>query len=88
MTDIIVENIIAYAKVADELDIYRISEKVPGFMYDPTEFLGLTLKLEKPSVAILLLPNGKIICTGVKNFEDVSKAIEIMKDKILSIGAL
>jgi len=86
MTDITVENIIAYAKVADELDIYKISEKVPGFMYDPTEFLGLTLKLEKPNVAILLLPNGKVICTGAKKIEDIEFSIKEVVNKIKSIG--
>jgi len=86
MMDITVENIIAYAKVADELDIYKISEKVPGFMYDPTEFLGLTLKLEKPNVAILLLPNGKVICTGAKKIEDIEFSIKEVVNKLKSIG--
>lgn len=86
MTNIIIENIIANAKVADELDIHRIAEKVPGFMYDPTEFLGLTLKLDKPNVAILLLPNGKVICTGAKKIEDIEYSLKEVVNKIKSIG--
>jgi transcription initiation factor TFIID TATA-box-binding protein len=86
MTNITIENIIANAKVADELDIHRIAEKVPGFMYDPTEFLGLTLKLDKPNVAILLLPNGKVICTGAKKIEDIEYSLKEVVNKIKSIG--
>jgi transcription initiation factor TFIID TATA-box-binding protein len=86
MVNITVENIIANAKIADELDIHRIAEKVPGFMYDPTEFLGLTLKLDKPNVAILLLPNGKVICTGAKKIEDIEYSLKEVVNKIKSIG--
>jgi transcription initiation factor TFIID TATA-box-binding protein len=86
MANITVENIVASAKIADELDIHRIAEKVPGFMYDPTEFLGLTLKLDKPNVAILLLPNGKVICTGAKKIEDIEYSLKEVVNKIKSIG--
>ncbi len=87
MSNITVENIIAFVKVADELDIHKIAEKVPGFMYDPTEFLGLTLKLDSPNVAILLLPNGKVICTGAKKIEDIEYSIKEVVKKIKIIGA-
>jgi transcription initiation factor TFIID TATA-box-binding protein len=85
MTNIIVENIIAYAEIADELDIQKIAEKIPGFMYDPNEFSGLTFKLNEPNVAILLLPNGKIICTGAKKIEDINYSIKEVTDKIKNI---
>jgi transcription initiation factor TFIID TATA-box-binding protein len=86
MTKITVENIIAYSKIADELDIHKIAEKIPGFMYDPSEFLGLTLKLDVPNVAILLLPNGKLICTGAKKIEDIEYSIKYVVNKIKNIG--
>jgi transcription initiation factor TFIID TATA-box-binding protein len=86
MTNIIIENIIANSMIADELDIHRIAEKIPGFMYDPTEFLGLTLKLDEPNVAVLLLPNGKVICTGAKKIEDIEYSIKFVVNKIKGIG--
>jgi len=86
MTNITVENIIAYAKIADELDIHKIAEKIPGFMYDPNEFSGLTLKLDEPNVAILLLPNGKVICTGAKKIEDIEYSMKEVSNKIKNIG--
>jgi len=86
MSNITVENIIAFVKIADELDIHKIAERVPGFMYDPTEFLGLTLKLDEPNVAILLLPNGKVICTGAKKIEDIESSIKEVVKKVKIIG--
>jgi transcription initiation factor TFIID TATA-box-binding protein len=56
--------------------------------YEPDQFPGLVYNIEELGAILLVFSTGKIVCTGVKNFEDASKAIEIMKDKILSIGAL
>ena len=86
MENVTVENIISYSVIADDLDINKIAEKIPGFIYDPTEFLGLTLKLDKPNVAILLLPNGKVICTGAKKLEDIEYSIKEVANKIKNIG--
>ena len=86
MTNITVENIIAYSKIADALDIEKISEKAPGFMYDPNEFTGLTIKLNAPNVAILLFPDGKAICTGAKNLDDIDFSIKEVVNKLRRIG--
>jgi len=86
MTNITVENIIGYTKIADELDIQKIAEKAPGFMYDPNEFLGLTIKLNAPNVAILLFPDGRAICTGAKNMDDVDFSIKEVVNKLKRIG--
>jgi len=76
MTDVTIENIVAYAQIADGLDIDQIAEKISDFNYNPTEFAGLTLKLDDPKSAVLLLPGGKAICTGAKKITDVEAAIK------------
>jgi transcription initiation factor TFIID TATA-box-binding protein len=84
MTDIIIENIVAFAQVSNSFDVEMISEKMPGSSYNPDEFVGLTMKFDKPKVAVLVLSNGKIICTGSKNAEEVDisfkKAVKKIKD--------
>jgi TATA-box binding protein (TBP) (component of TFIID and TFIIIB) len=65
MADISIDNIVAFAFIADSLDIEQIAEKLPEFKYNPTEFPGLTLKIDNPKSAVLLLSSGKAICTGV-----------------------
>jgi len=76
MTDITIENIVAHAQIAENLDIKNITERLPEAVYNPEEFSGLTYKIEDPKTAILLLPSGKVICTGVKSFENVEQAIK------------
>jgi len=85
MTDVMVENIIAYSKISNDLNIEKIAEKLPEFNYNPDKFLGLTLKLEKPDVAVLILKNGKTVFTGAKKREDIENAFERIMDKIEGI---
>ena len=82
MEDIVIENIVAYAQIADSIDIEQIAEKIPELLYNPEEFPGLTLKLDQPKTAILLLPSGKAICTGAKKIEDAENAIKKLVNKI------
>jgi transcription initiation factor TFIID TATA-box-binding protein len=86
MTNLTIENIVAHAKIADEIDINKLAEKDPDFKYDPNEFSGLTLKLEEPKTAVLLMPNGKAICTGAKKLEDVETSIKNVTKKIKRAG--
>ena len=86
MTDITIENIVAHAKIADDLDVMQIAEKLPEFNYNPDEFLGLTLKLDHLKTAILILPNGKVICTGAKSMDIVQTAVQEIVDKMTGIG--
>ena len=82
MEDIVIENIVAYAQIADSIDIEQIAEKIPELLYNPEEFPGLTLKLDQPKTAILLLPSGKAICTGAKKIEDAENAIKKLVNKL------
>ncbi len=84
MTDIIIENIIAHAQIADKLNISNIAEKIPEFIYEPEKFSGLTYKMDHPKTAILLLSSGKVVCTGAKKIEDVENALDKFIDKIES----
>ena len=69
MTDIKIENIIAYAQIADSFNIEKLSEMIPDFLYNPDEFSGATYKINEPKTAVLILENGKAICTGAKTIE-------------------
>jgi len=86
MTNLTIENIVAHAKIADSININKLAEKDSDFKYNPNEFSGLTLKLDEPKTAVLLLPNGKAICTGAKRMEDVETAIKNVTNKIKRAG--
>ena len=83
MTDITIENIVAYAQISNDLDIEKIAEKIPELNYNPDEFSGLTLKIDDPKTAVLILPSGKTICTGAKKIEDAKNVIKKLEDKLI-----
>ena len=85
MTNITIENIVAYAQIAHGVDIDQIAQKLPDFKYNPNEFLGLTLKFDDPKTAVLLLPSGKAICTGARKIEDAEISINQLAEKIKKI---
>ena len=86
MTDIKIENIIAYAQIADSFNIEKLSEMIPDFLYNPDEFSGATFKIKEPKTAVLILENGKAICTGAKTIEDAEKSIKTVINKIRLTG--
>ena len=85
MTEITIENIVAYAQISNDLDLEQLAEKLPEFKYNPEEFQGLTLKLDYPKSAVLILSSGKAICTGAKKIEDAETAIKKIVDKLTDI---
>lgn len=86
MKSIKIENIVAYAVIADSLNVEDIVDKIPDFQYNIDDFSGATFKLDDPKTAVLLLPSGKVICTGAKNIEDVETSIKKITSKIKSAG--
>ena len=86
MTDLKIENIIAYAQIADSFNVEKLSEMIPEFLYNPDEFSGLALKLDDPKTAVLILSNGKAICTGAKTIEDAETSIKKVISKIRLTG--
>ena len=86
MTDIKIENIIAYAQIADSFNIEKLSEMIPDFLYNPDEFSGATYKIDEPKTAVLILENGKAICTGAKTIEDAERSIKMVINKIRLTG--
>jgi transcription initiation factor TFIID TATA-box-binding protein len=86
MKSIIIENIVAYAVIADSLNVEDIVEKIPDFQFNPDEFFGATFKLDDPKTAVLILPSGKAVCTGAKNMEDVETSIKKITSMIKNIG--
>jgi transcription initiation factor TFIID TATA-box-binding protein len=86
MTNVKIENIVAYAQVCDALDMELISEKIPETIYNPEQFPGVSWKFDEPKVAILILPTGRIVCTGASKPDDVENVIKKVVSRIKKIG--
>ncbi len=66
-----ITNIVTAANLGMELDLYKIAYKVPDVEYEPEQFPGAILKFKKPKASLLLFKNGKVICAGAKNEDDI-----------------
>jgi len=86
MTKINVENIVASAQISSGFNVKELSEKILDFKYNPDEFSGVTMKLDCPKTAILVFPDGKLICTGARNIDEVDKTIKDTIKKIKEVG--
>lgn len=86
MTFVKIENIVAYAQLADGFKIEDLAEMIPDFEYQLEEFKGLTWKLDHPKAAILIQSNGKVFCTGAKSIEDVEKSINRAIEKMKAVN--
>jgi len=86
MTQVTIENIVASAKISEVLDVEFLADKIPEVSYNPDEFNGLTLKFEKPKTAVLILFNGKLVCTGAKDMDEVKTVVKKTVKKIKDAG--
>ncbi|MCK4718877.1 MAG: TATA-box-binding protein [Thermoplasmata archaeon] len=86
MEDIVVENIVASTKLADQLDLDAIVLALDGAEYEPEQFPGLIYRLKKPKTAMLIFRSGKANCTGAKNLEDVRTCISTVRDMLDKSG--
>ena len=56
--------------------------------YEPEQFPGLVYRILDPKVVILIFSSGRIVSTGAKTVEDVTRAVNILKDELFSCGLL
>jgi len=83
-----IENIVASAKLKSSLNLDKIAFEVEESEYEPEQFPGLVLRMRNPKVAFLLFSSGKIDCTGARKIKDVEAAVEMLSNKLKSIGAI
>jgi transcription initiation factor TFIID TATA-box-binding protein len=70
-----IENIVSSANLDLDLDLYSIAYQVHDVEYEPEQFPGAIFKMKEPKSSLLLFKNGKIICTGCKNEQEVQQAL-------------
>jgi transcription initiation factor TFIID TATA-box-binding protein len=85
-----IQNIVASTDVGRELHLISISKGLimDHVNYKPEEFPGLIYKIDNLGAVVIVFSSGRIVTTGTRTIESASKAIELMKEKLTSIGAL
>ncbi|MEA2054176.1 MAG: TATA-box-binding protein [Candidatus Thermoplasmatota archaeon] len=78
-----VQNIVASGDLHGELNLINtaLALGLENTEYEPEVFPGMVYRMEELGVVLLLFNSGKIVCTGAKKPEQVSKAVkEIAKE--------
>jgi transcription initiation factor TFIID TATA-box-binding protein len=71
-----IENIVATVTLDQTLDLNAIARSVPNIEYDPEEFPGLILRLDKPRLTALVFNSGKMVVTGAKSTDQLIKGFK------------
>jgi transcription initiation factor TFIID TATA-box-binding protein len=84
------QNIVASSDLKKELQLSSLAKALlaENAEYEPKQFPGLVYRMDNLGVVLLLFSSGKLVCTGAKKLEDVTTAIDTMKDKLSSMGIL
>lgn len=87
---IVIQNIVAISDLGTELNLNEVAMGLglENVEYEPEQFPGLVYRIYDPKVAMLLFGSGKIVCTGARQTEDVSKAVEKLSKELASLDLI
>lgn len=72
---ITVQNIVASGTIDLKLNLNFLALEMENTEYEPEQFPGLVYKLIEPTATFLLFSNGKLVCTGTKNKEQLEDSM-------------
>jgi transcription initiation factor TFIID TATA-box-binding protein len=73
---ITVQNIVASGTINLKLNLNFIALEMENTEYEPEQFPGLVYKLIEPNATFLLFSNGKLVCTGTKNKQQLEESMK------------
>jgi len=79
---ITVQNIVASGSINLNLNLNLLSLELENTEYEPEQFPGLVYKLEDPTATFLLFSNGKLVCTGTKNKQQLDESIKQLNKNV------
>ncbi|MSS75313.1 TATA-box-binding protein [Candidatus Pacearchaeota archaeon] len=85
-SDLKVQNIVATASLGKEVSLTKLARSQSNTEYNPEQFPGLVLRIEKPKSAVLVFSSGNLVCTGTKSVAQVKEVIKAVMKQIGKIG--
>ena len=79
---ITVQNIVASASIDMSLNLNLLALQLQNTEYEPEQFPGLVYKLVEPTATFLLFSNGKLVCTGTKNKQQLEDSMKQLNKNI------
>ncbi len=77
-----IENVVASTGIGRELDLDEVIRVLEGADYNKEKFPGVVYRTKNPKTAALIFGSGKMVCTGAKSIEDVSKSLSQVFEKL------
>jgi len=84
---ITVQNIVASGSINVNLNLNFLALELENTEYEPKQFPGLVYKLAEPNATFLLFSNGKLVCTGTKNRNQLEDSMKQLNKKIKEVSA-
>ena len=84
--DIKIENVVANARIANNLDLEYIESRLEEAMFTKKKFPGLVYRTREPRSAFLIFRSGKVVCTGSKTEKGVREVIDKLAADLRGIG--
>ncbi len=85
-SDLKVQNIVATTSLGKQISLTKLARSQSNTEYNPEQFPGLVLRIEKPKSAVLVFSSGNLVCTGTKSVAQVKEVIEAVIKQIGKIG--
>ncbi|MEK6818585.1 MAG: TATA-box-binding protein [Nanoarchaeota archaeon] len=79
---ITVQNIVASGSIDLTLNLNILALQLENTEYEPEQFPGLVYKLVDPTATFLLFSNGKLVCTGTKDKEQLEESMRQLNKNI------
>jgi len=73
---ITIQNIVASGNINLKLNLNFLALALENVEYEPEQFPGLVYKLAEPTATFLLFSNGKLVCTGTKNRQQLEESMK------------
>ncbi len=83
---ITVQNIVASGSIKLNLNLNYLALELGNTEYEPEQFPGLVYKLTEPTATFLLFSNGKLVCTGTKNKQQLEEAMVQLNKNIKAVS--
>ncbi len=81
-----IENIVASAKVTDSLDLPSLASQLKDAEYNKKRFPGVVLRMQDPKIAALVFGSGKVVLTGAKSIDSLSRGLQILGDQLRALN--
>ena len=77
-----VQNIVASGSINLMLNLNMLALELENTEYEPEQFPGLVYKLVEPTATFLLFTNGKLVCTGTKNRQQLEESMRQLQKNV------